>query len=167
MNGQVLLLIFDRHTIQGNLQPQRKFNLQQPAQRMGCISHNNGQYLINSQHSVINLLKQKRKCITHYKTTPTLRTFILTQMNAPYFSPASCYGDRSILSITEEVIMHAFHSAYITASTSCSIWPYAVFLRGEGCLLLLLMIYGGLLLSAALCSDHSALSFNYLPANER
>lgn len=82
------------------------------------------------QHSVINLPEQKRKCTTHYKT---LLRFILTWMNAPYFSPAGCYGDRSILSITAQVIMHDFHSASTTACATCSIWPYAVFLTEEGC----------------------------------
>lgn len=64
-----------------------------------------------------------------------------------------------IWSITEQVIMHDFHRAYMTACTICSIWPCT----GPS------TIYGGLLPSAALCSLHSrsALSFNYLPANER
>ena len=50
-------------------------------------------------------------------------------------------------------------SLYMTVCTICSIWPCT----GPS------TIYGGLLPSAALCflHSHSALSFNYLPANER
>jgi len=61
--------------------------------------------------------------------------------------------------------MHDFHSAYTTVSTTCSIWPYAVFLKEER-LPSTPLVDILLLLSAALCSYHSALSFNYLPVNE-